>query len=263
MEHTRGFYSVVQYLPDPFRSEAANVGALLFVPSTGELVVRMSPTLARVKRFFDPSKDDFTRVQIAVAALKSRFQRCDGEFANEEDLARFAAARADAVRITAPRLWMVGDLAADLDTLYKEAVGDAEPAAKKAANPLPPRLAEVFERLRAAGRVWRPGTVTVPTDGRKFKVAAAYQNGVTNFVRAESLAHERTDKLERLGYNGRLISTHKIDGEAAQLVVVSADPAVKADIEARFEKTLVDFGVKFVRYAAADDYAAEVEQTAH
>jgi len=42
MNPTNGYYSLVQYCPDPSRVEAANVGAILFCPTLPYLDVRMS-----------------------------------------------------------------------------------------------------------------------------------------------------------------------------------------------------------------------------
>jgi hypothetical protein len=263
----RTVYSVVQYVPDPFRGEGANVGVLVFVPGTRTLRLEASPSLATVKKFFNPTKADLERVASAVDALKHRLRLAEvgGEFADEDELARFAAARADAVQLTPPRPTAGGDPAAVARRLYAKLVGDPElkaPSAR-AGRSLPSRLAEVFGRLEGAGKVWRPDPITVPTFRRPFKVDAAYENGAVNFVRSESLAvRDWEDKLEKLGFNGKLIAEHGIDGDKAKLVVVSAVPkAGKA--EARSRDVLSEFGVRFVSFAEADAFAAEVEREAH
>jgi hypothetical protein len=267
MAPARAFYSVVQYVPDGGRAEAANAGVLLWVPSAGRIEVRTSPTLARVRKFFGPGKHELRRIESALAALKHRMELAGAEFKDEADFARFAAARADAVRLTAPRLAMVVDPVADLDALFAELVGDGAAGREGAARglALPVRVAEVFGRLEAEGRAWRPGSITVPTIRRPFDVSMAYQNGAVNYVRPEPLAPGRRleSRLERLGFNGRLIHEHGVDGKSSKLVVLSSDPGVTPAIEDHFRKALVEFGVRFVPHADAGEFAAEVERTAH
>lgn len=265
---TRAFYSVAQYIPDPARAEGANVGVVLFVPGADRPLVRLSPTLARVRKFFSAGKDDLTRIARDVDALRYRLQLRPHEFDEEAARAKFIATRADAVRITAPRLAVIHDSpAATLDALYADLVGEDEPAAPLAAPPrpaLPPRLATVLDRLRAAGRAMGRQSLTVPTVGRKLDVAAAWENGVTNYVRPEPLTGPKLGgRLAGLGFNGRLIAAHPIDGHKGQLVVVSSDPAAEPKTEGRFRDTLAEFDVRFVPYAEADAYAAEVEREAH
>jgi hypothetical protein len=122
----RAFYSVVQYVPDSGRAEAANVGIVLFVPSTRRVEVRTSPTLARVRKFFGPDQQKLRTIEQGLEALKHRLALSQDEFSDESDFASFVAARADSVRLTAPRLVMVTDPLADLNSLYDELVGDSE-----------------------------------------------------------------------------------------------------------------------------------------
>jgi Protein of unknown function (DUF3037) len=126
MQRTRALYSVMQYIPDDGRAEAANVGVVLFFPATGAVEVRVSASLSRVKQFFTPSEAQLQRIADAVASARSRLERANGEFRTEEAFARFVASRADAVRLTAPRVAVVTDPDDDISDLYAELVGDTE-----------------------------------------------------------------------------------------------------------------------------------------
>jgi hypothetical protein len=267
MNATRGLYSVVQYVPDGGRAEAANAGVVLYVPSRRWLEVRISPSLERVRQFFRPGRQEIRRIELALEAFKHRMELARSEFESEGDLVQFAAARADAVRLTAPRVVMVQEVLSDLETLYGELVGDRDRAiATAAAFPsLPPRLAEALGRLEAQQKVWRPGRITLPTINRSFEVPIAYANGRVNYVRPESLAPggKLDDRMAKLGFNGQLIYRHPIDNHEGQLVVLSADPEADATTEQRFDRTLSEFNVRFVPNAQVDDFAAEVERTAH
>src|SRR5262245_29468598 len=104
----RAYYSVVQYVPDPGRAEAANDGVVLLVPSEDRIEIRTSPTLARIRQFFAPGKQQLKRIELALEALKNRLSLARGEFKDDAEFARFVAARADSVRLTTPRLVVTG-----------------------------------------------------------------------------------------------------------------------------------------------------------
>lgn len=263
----RAFYSVVQYVPDGGRAEAANAGVVLFVPDRRLIEVRTSPTLERVRQFFRPGRQELRRIELALDAFKHRMELARADFESESDLAQFAAARADAVRLTPPRVVMVREPLSDLEALYAELVGDQDRVAEAAGamQGLPPRVAEVFGRLEAARKAWRPGRITLPTVNRSFEVPVAYQNGRVNYVRPESLAPGRRldDRMAKLGFNGQLIYRHPIDDRDGQLVVLSVDPDADATVEERFQRTLQEFSVRFVPNAESDAFADEVARTAH
>jgi hypothetical protein len=124
MTPIRAFYSVVQYVPDSGRAEGANVGVVLFVPSTKWINIRPSQTLERVRKFFAPGKQQLLRIELTLEALKNRITLARNEFKDERDFEQFIAARADALRLTAPRLVVVNDPINDLNSLFKELVGD-------------------------------------------------------------------------------------------------------------------------------------------
>jgi hypothetical protein len=266
MKPTRAFYSVVQYVPDIGRAEAANAGVVLLIPSEKRIEVRTSPTLARVRQFFAPGKRQLQRIGLALEALKHRMELAHGEFHNEEEFAQFVASRADTVRLTPPRLVVINEPMSDLTELYNELVGDREPAnlpSSKFSFPQP--VAQAFGRLETERKVWRPGSIIVPTIRREFDVAAAYQNGVVNYVRPESLAKRvRLEPLlAKLGFNGQLIHQHEIDGKRGKLIVLSSNPEVKQKTEQEFAQALEEFHVRFVTYKQAEEFATEVERTAH
>jgi hypothetical protein len=44
---------------------------------------------------------------------------------------------------------------------------------------------------------------------------------------------------------------------------MSSDPAASREVEDRFASTLTEFHVRFIPYRLADDFATEIEQSAH
>jgi hypothetical protein len=69
--------------------------------------------------------------------------------------------------------------------------------------------------------------------------------------------------MESLGFSGRLIHRHPIDNKPSQLVVLSSDPQADPKAEESFQKTLSEFDVRFVPFRSAEEFAQEVETTAH
>jgi hypothetical protein len=161
----------------------------------------------------------------------------------------------------------VEDPMGELDALYQELVGDRSRSTAEEASrtqPLPSAVAEIFGRLEAQQKVWRPGRIRLPVTDKDFDVPIAYQNGRVNYVRPESLAKGKLDeRLAKLGFNGQLIYKHPIEHKAAQLIVLSSDPDADAQAEERFAKTLEDFHTRFVPYTKARAFAEEVEASAH
>jgi hypothetical protein len=265
MPRTRAFYSLLQYVPDGGRGEAANAGVVLFVPETGAVEVRTTPTLARVKKFFSPGKDDLQRIRLALKSAEHRLKSAQGEFKSEEDFARFVAARADAIRLTTPRLVVASELALKLAELYRELVGEEAESRVRAGKsvPLPSHVAVVFGRLEAAGKLWRPGRLLVPETKSRIEIPLAFKNGRVNYVLPQSLApaNRPEEKLPKLGFHGLLIHQHEINDEAGKLVVLSADEKADHETERHFAEVLDDFHVRFVPYDRAEEFAEEVEKT--
>lgn len=262
MTAKRALYSLVQYLPDVSRGEVANVGVALYVPETGQVRVQTSDSFLRVRKFFRPDERTMRRIESGVQALKHRLTRAE-RFESEVEFERFITARADAVRLSLPRLVLVSDADRELSELFAELVGDTERVRRR--RPVLPRpVEEVFRRLRPQGKVWHPRSIMVPTVGKRFAVAAAFQNGVTNYVRPESLADGNPQsKLPELGFHGELIYRHPIGDKAGKLVVMSAVEGADPEVKQKFRRTLEEFHVRFVPYREADRFAEEVEQTAH
>ncbi len=268
MPRTRAFYAVVQYVPDGGRAEGANAGVVLYIPETGRVEVRTSPNLARIKKFFSPAKNELRRIELALESFGNRMRNAQREFGSEEEFARFVAARADAVRMTNPRLVVVADPVKGLDELYAELVGDNGDSALAEVGKgymLPQRVAEVFGRLEASRKLWKPGKIIVPEFKRTLRIPLAFKNGRVNYVLPQSLAprHRPERRLEKLGFDGLLLFNHKIDGEDGKLVVLSSDPQASAEAEQTYAKALSEFAVEFWPYSKADEFAAHVEQTAH
>lgn len=262
----RAFYSVLQYVPDAGRAEAANTGVLLYVPERRMAEIRASDSLQRVRQFFRPGRKELRRIELSMESFRKRIELARGEWESDNDLAQFAAASANAIRLTPPRLMLVEEPFDELDALYWELVGDRDRAAidfEAGMQAFPSAVAEVFGRLEAEQKVWRPGRIRLPMMKKDFDVSAAFRNGRVNYVRSESLATRKVDeRLAKLGFNGQLIYKHLVDEKESMLVVLSSDPDADRKTEERFADTLKDFHTRFVPFAESEKFADEVARTA-
>src|SRR5262245_32310453 len=111
----RGFYSVVQYCPDRSRAEAVNVGLVLLCVDPHAVRVRMTDKHDRVRKLFGATKPALKNLRLATDGLQSRIEGCETDFKSEEDLASFAASRANDLRLTEPRLVKLDDVDADFE----------------------------------------------------------------------------------------------------------------------------------------------------
>jgi len=123
----RAFYSLVQYCPDRFRSEAINIGLVLVQPDPHEVRARF--TIGRVQKFgtylLKPSsskKDNFAlhdrlnNLTVALQGMRSQIEQAD--IRTENDLANFAAKLANDIRLTEPRLAKIDDIDLDFDRMF-------------------------------------------------------------------------------------------------------------------------------------------------
>lgn len=267
----RAFYSVVQYCPDRFRSEAVNVGLVLLCLEPHQVRVKMTSNHDRVRKLFGIGKPDLKNLQLSTHGLASRIETSAEEFRKSEDLAAFAASRANDLRLTEPRLVKVDDINADFEKLFADLVYREPPTAKLAdkspATLLPPKLGEVFYRLQRERRIWDPKPVVVPVLGRKLDVPYAYRNGVVNLVQPHVFAGGRRAETQAaiIAVNGNLINQHPIDGEQHKLIVVSTheDQKQSREITQHIAPLFREYKVRLIRPQDAEDFASEVEKSAH
>jgi hypothetical protein len=269
----RGFYSVVQYCPDRFRAEAVNVGLVLLCLDPHAVRVRMSSNHDRVKKLFTIAKPELQNLKLSTHGLASRIETSVGELRTVEDLAAFAASRANDLRLTEPRLAKLEDIDADFERLFSQLVYQPErysAAARAVASPaevLPPGLGEVFHRLSQQRKIWDPEPIRVPVSKRKLDVPYAFRNGVVNLVKPHVFNPGKRAETEaaKLAIDGDLISRHPIDGERHKLIVVSPyeNDRQAREVTEHIEPLFREYNVRLIRPHDADAFAQEVEQTAH
>lgn len=267
----RGFYSLVQYCPNRFRAEAVNVGLVLLRQEPHAVRVRMTTRYDRLRKLFEVTRPQLKDLKLTLCGLKSRIENSTGEFRTSEELAAFAASRANDLRLTEPRLAKLADIEQDFDRLFSELVDDSSTRAlaeASSAEVLPARLNEVFGRLFAAHKIWTPGKIIVPVYSLSLDIPYAYRNGVTNLVKPHLFSESTKNAAKQaatLAVNGDLIQRHRIDEEEHKLIVVSTQetPEQAKEIDEHVEPLFKEYKVKLVRPCDVDAFATEVERTAH
>ena len=100
MTGTTGYYSIVQYCPDPMRRETANIGVVLFCPQLDFLEVRMVGDDSRIREVFPRLVYDPEQLGTELRFIERRL-RVDREyFKTLAALQQFAQTRLGAVRLT-------------------------------------------------------------------------------------------------------------------------------------------------------------------
>src|ERR1700722_8015887 len=120
MKPVTGYYFLIQYWPDLARQEAANVGVVLFCPAPFYLKARTAKGNDRIRRFFRPDDPDWAQINVIKYSIEQRLTLDQDQFRDLESLKRFAATRANAMRLTAPRSVAVEDPDAELDRLFDQ-----------------------------------------------------------------------------------------------------------------------------------------------
>src|SRR5437764_1282370 len=123
MNPETGYYSLIQYCPDPSRLEAANVGVLLFSPKHCFLKALTARSNSRIRRFFGDKGHDGVRLNSFKKGLEERIEAENANIHTLDDLKRFVHSRAGQLQLTPPRYMRVVDPERDLRQLFDELVG--------------------------------------------------------------------------------------------------------------------------------------------
>src|SRR5689334_17691453 len=99
----KGYYSILQYVPNIERSEGANIGIVLFCPEIDYLKAYTSVSNERVKRFFGPDKNihlDMDRLNVLKLAFEERIDAEASRIKTIDEFTRFIKSRANQLLLT-------------------------------------------------------------------------------------------------------------------------------------------------------------------
>ena len=177
----RGYYSILQFCPEPARFEAANIGVALLCPDQHFFRAKIGSGNQRVTRFFDRSQYDIERLNAYKHGLIERLNRGE-EVCDRESFAQFAAMQVNAIVMTQPQFCRVEQEAeAALDKLFDELVGETKRKRRKGG--LKQRLRKAFQDAGVLDSLVQENVeIKVPAFGRTQKFPFAWRNGVVNLV---------------------------------------------------------------------------------
>jgi hypothetical protein len=197
MSASTGYYSIIQYCPDPSRLEAANVGVVLLCPERNYLGVRTAKGNDRIRRFFGSEDNDWAQINTIKLSIQRRLEVERDQIRSAADLERFAATRANAMRLTPPRAVRITEPDADLKHLFERLVGGR---IHRETSELSATLEKVFAAEPLASLVRREVQVTLPVFHRPIRVPFGFPNGRFNLIQPSRFQGLNTTRiLQRAG----------------------------------------------------------------
>jgi hypothetical protein len=264
MKAKTGYYSIVQYCPDPARREVANVGVVLLCPELGFLKTCMAEETHRIKEVFPKLRPDPKQLASQLRFVERRLHTDRDYFKTVEDLNRFVETRANAMRMTPPMPVRVEDPDAELNRLFKRLVGNRE---RQTRNRIRRALAEIFKKWQLTDKVQENIEVTLPLFDRPIKASFGFQNGHFNLIQATKFAgHKMAGILPRAGQfalEGELLTRqpHPKLGPM-QLVVVAEFGADQGDVFSAIRSIFQEKQTQLYTLDEANRLAEEISQTA-
>jgi hypothetical protein len=267
MATKRGYYSLVQFSPNPSRAESVNLGVILFCPDAGFLEARMSAANRRAAKLVGRGGYDATELNAAKRAIERRLHVDRAAFQTREGFQRFAETRANILKLTEPRPVKVVEPGSKLEQLFQELVGGRTRARRDKA--VIPQLDELFHRLEHENRAQLNVTVMVPIEDRPLYVPYAYRNGELNLVRPQLFPNQAATAVRiagQLALAGDLLQRHHDDQAGARrlIVVPSFKPSTNGqELKGRVVELLGEYKVKSIAEDEVSAFVAQVEQEAH
>src|SRR5271168_3906038 len=115
MNQQKGYYSLIQFCPDPSRLEGINIGVLVYSSETGSLEVRLTHSNQRIRRVFGQQDWDF--LDRARESVQSRLH--SERFETVTDLESHISKRANVVQLTPLRPLKFGEITEEVSALYR------------------------------------------------------------------------------------------------------------------------------------------------
>ncbi len=269
MKPERGYYSLIQFCPNPSRWETVNVGVVLFCPALGFLDARTSKSNRRAEKLVGRQNLERVALDAAKQAIQSRLKVNRESFQTIEDLEKFINSRANWLKLTPARPIKVFSPKDDLDRLFAELVGGGALRDKAAQlKELFPTLHSTFEELQTQGRAQLNLRITVPVFGRSLTVPYAYSNGRLNLVKPQRFSQQESASLNSAGLlalEGNLVKRHgTAEGTDARLIIVSSfEDDQNLGLVKRVTDVLGDFEVENITKDQVDAFLDRVRKEAH
>ena len=209
MKPSKGYYSVIQYIHDLARGEAANIGVLLFVPERGFLDARIVHDNARVRHVFGVAGDELKQLNAFKSSFSERVKVERYNIETVEHLSKFIDTRGNQIQLTEPRFAKVIQCKELLDDLFKKLV-DGDIKKKQHKRSFTKNIENRFVTAGIQEKVQRNISVHVPVVDRDISVTFGFQNGVYNLMQAVNFQNDSIDR------NANVAIRHSFEGNALQ-----------------------------------------------
>lgn len=185
----RGYYSILQFVPDLERSEGANIGVVLFCPERHFLKAQTATGNDRIRRFFGPEQDvelDLDRVNAFKATFEERVAAEAARIHTADQFQQFIDTRANQLLLSQPRPIKVFDPDAELARLFETLVGGRRRRAAQqepsADGDLQKRLDEMLVERGLTARIERDMRIESVLLDRTLIFPFAFRNGHLNVI---------------------------------------------------------------------------------
>jgi hypothetical protein len=265
MSFAKGYYSIIQYCPDPSRLEAVNIGVALFSPELHFLRAKFGRRRTRISQLFGKQNWEFVRLQ--QSAIEARLSRDEKAFQTLEEFESYVSRRANALIMTSPRPMKVENPEQDLENLVRRLVGPRGEAAQRAAR-ISKELEEILRNVGVASSLRRNVTVHPPSLPKAFRAPFAYQNGRLNLIEPVQFEGQSAatifNKASVLAVEGELLEDYK-DPEFGNLgLVVVAKFAPEQDQERTSATTVFDkHRVPMYTFGTLEPLIEDIRRHAH
>lgn len=265
----KGYYSILQYVHDPERSEGANIGIVLFCPDKLFFRAQTSTGNDRVRRFFGREEMDLDldRINALKVAFEERVTAESVSIRTAEEFRRFIDSRANQFLLTQPRPVRVSDPEAELANLFESLVGGRRRRGARAETPEDEIIRE-FDRLLVergvADRVDRGYRVESRLLDRTLIFPVAFRNGRINVVQpvAFPAAKDRSiDRACQLAVEGDDL-TRRQDPITLN-VLGSFDGSSEEEWISHVRAVLEEYGAKLHIAEQTETLVEEIARTAH
>lgn len=268
MTQYNGYYSIVQFCPDPARAEVANVGVLVFIPSIGYIDVRLSGGNDRIAHMFSRDSFDPGMINSAKEALQARITEDKKEFQTLEDLNRFVGTRANDLRLTEPRFLKTADPELEIGILFDEFIG-GRIKRQKAINPFIEQVDKLFHKPNLVNRIEFKKKVELPYVRKAIEFPYSYKNGVSNLIQLPvfSLSNDQWHhRVFQVAGEGCSIQKQKDANNLKQKVTVI--PILEFNnqteqIQNSINGIFSEYDINVVNSTEIDAFICKVEQEAH
>lgn len=163
----KGYFSILQFSPDPAHNEAINIGILLSVPELGYLNLKITDSFSRVSKI-SPQKADDEFIKTAVKTFREMLLRQKEKLFATDELERFIKTRAHEIRLTPLRTLKVNDPEVELAELFAQLVPVLEVHTTNKSKVVFPEFDKRLRSQEFASKIELDQSVTMPITGKDF-----------------------------------------------------------------------------------------------